>query len=46
MDVVGVKAAYSPVVCVCVCVCVRTAQSRETQTPDLSNYSKYEINPE
>jgi len=44
MDVVGVTAAYSPVVCMC--VCVRTTQSRETQTPDLSNYSKYEINPQ
>jgi len=29
MDVVGVTAAYLPVVCVCVCVCVCAAQSRE-----------------
>jgi len=29
MDVVGVMAAYLPIVCVCVCVRVCPAQSRE-----------------
>jgi len=31
MDVVGVMAAYLPVVCVCVCVCVCVLHSLERQ---------------
>jgi len=34
MDVVGVMAAYLPVVCVCVCVCVCTAQTRDALVID------------